>query len=85
MIVRIVILVFAVAFLSACAAKKDSFIGRGLGKGAKDADQIAEPNAMAKGPGLLTGKKGGVEIYSEDDEDASSDPTKPRRVKRRRR
>ncbi len=85
MIVRIIILVFAVAFLGACTAKKDSFIARGLGKGAKDADQVAEPNAMAKGPGLLTGKKGGVEIYAEDEDDASDDPNKPRRVKRRRR
>ncbi len=85
MLARIFIVIFAVTFLGACTAKKDSFFARGLGKGANDADQVAEPNPMAKGPGLLTGKKGGVEIYAEDEEDASDDPNKPRRVKRRRR
>ena len=84
MMTRVFAVVIATALLGACSAKKESFISRGIGKGDPDAEHVTEPNAMAKGPGLFTGKSGSWEIYSEDEEDAG-DPNKPRRVKRRRR
>ena len=83
-IVRLLTLVISMSLLGACSGK-DGFLAKGIGKGAADADHVAEPNAMAKGPGLLSGKKGGWEIYAEDEDDSVADPKKPRRVKRRRR
>lgn len=85
MTLRALSLVLAILLVGACSGKNDNFIARGIGKGDKDADRIMEPNAMANGPGLVTGKSGEYEIISREDESDEDDPNKPRRVKRRRR